>query len=79
MTTKTLKKHGLTVVLDTNKVIHDDPGADTPALVYMGEASATYHVALHEGELDFGDVKLNPTQIRWLDSIEGEIGDFLGW
>jgi hypothetical protein len=71
----------LAVVLDRDKVVPDDPGADTPAMVYYdgGVYSATYWCAVDTGELDGAreTKKLTHNQIEWLDSLEQEIEEFL--
>ena len=81
----------LRVELDKSQVIPDDPGAGTPAMVYLYEpfasratACATYACACGEGELQpcylHGDViQLTDAQRTWLASIDDEIGNFLGW
>lgn len=42
--------NGVVLVLDRDKVVLDDPGADTPAMVYYKRGSATYWCACGEGE-----------------------------
>lgn len=72
----------LRITLDRSKVNNEDPGADTPALVYSGcsRFSATYWAALGEEELtnDDWEVKpLSPRQVRWIREQEGVVADFL--
>src|SRR5271166_5210387 len=81
---RTYTKGNLQVVLDRRKVIKDDPGADTPAMVYFNgrnRACSTYWCACGEGELlnenDGGVYKLTKRQIEWLDSLDGELTEFL--
>ena len=79
---------GLRVVCDRNRVVPDDPGADTPAMVYYKcrqyEASATYwcamgesHLQINSGKFRDEEHKLTQTQCEWLDSLEPEITEFL--
>lgn len=72
---------GMRVVLDAKEIHPDDPGAGTPAMVYLpfGRGSATYWCALNEGAVDTpnGDCELLPRQIRWLEEIENEITEWL--
>jgi len=71
---------GLRVVLDRTRVVPDDPGADTPAMVYLFGASATLWCAMGEGELmgDRAARKLSEAQCRWLDDVaEPEASAFL--
>lgn len=61
-------------------MFRDDPGAGTPALVILGDATATYNCALGEGELDGGRkgmVQLTDSQMAWLDGREEEVEEFL--
>jgi hypothetical protein len=68
---------GIKIVLDKSKVVPDDPGADTPAMVYIknGKASATFWCAVDTGEVD--DVDLSDAQCRWLQAQYDEVNDFL--
>lgn len=68
---------GLRLVLDTTQVFPDDPGAGTPAMVYLSKphASATFWCAVDTGECD--DVRLSDTQCRWLQEQYDEVNDFL--
>jgi hypothetical protein len=78
---------GLRVVLDRHAVVPDDPGADTPAMVYLThrdmEACATYWCALGEASVycsdgkHRGDHRLSDNQCAWLDSLEPELTEFL--
>lgn len=80
-TKKTLRgPGGIRVELDKNRVVKDDPGADTPAMVYLGKCSATYWCASSEGELLghlTGYETLTEAQKEWLDKIEDEVNYFL--
>ncbi len=78
----------LRVVLDRQRVVPDDPGADTPAMVYFDgdsyKASATYWCALGEGELQIttgiykhGFHKVTNLQCKWLESLDSELTKFL--
>ncbi len=79
---------GLRVVLDRKRVVPNDPGADTPAMVYLKrwgmEASSTYWCAIGEGELEitrgknkYAMQKLTENQVEWLDSLDPELTEFL--
>lgn len=58
------------LVLDVHEVYPDDPGYGCPALVKIGDQTASYECATNEGELvdDKGyTYKLSLAQMRWLD------------
>lgn len=89
---KIFKNGNLTVELNKSKVIPDDPGADTPALVFWRgfhtidgvrrycEFSSTFWCAAQEGELDspyYGTYQLSEPQSKWLDSLERKVNEFL--
>lgn len=75
----------LEVVLDRRKVIENDPGMDTPAMVYFNgnrKAASTYWCACGEGELlgedRHGTIRrLTTRQLEWLDKLEPEVTEFL--
>ena len=78
--TKTIVGKGLKIVLDRSEVFPDDPGAGTPAMVYDAKGNcATFHVAMNEGELECGDVRLTAAQTAWLASQENAVINFLEW
>ena len=68
---------GIKLVLDRDKVIVDDPGADTPAMVYLphNAGSATFWCAVDTGECD--DVDLSNSQCQWLQAQYDEVINFL--
>ncbi len=79
---------GLRVVLDRQRVVPDDPGADTPAMVYYKcrqfEASSTYWCAMGESALEitsgknkYGQFELSQNQCDWLASLDPELTEFL--
>lgn len=71
--------NGLRIELDRDAVIPDDPGADTPAMVYYLDASGTYWCVNDTGEL-WGDRErytLTDRQNRWLDEQMDEVNSFL--
>jgi hypothetical protein len=73
---KTLRgPRGIKVVLDRSKVVPDDPGQDTPALVYWRGKSSTLCCAYNEGEVD--GVALPKEQAEWLDSVYDEADEWL--
>ena len=82
---KIFKKGNLQVVCDRKRVVPNDPGADTPAIVYFYgkyKASATYWCAVGEGELEItgrphGFHKLTEKQVEWLSDLDSEITEFL--
>ena len=54
-TTRKISKHGLTVLFDRREVFSDDPGAGTPAMVYLdsdNDYCASLNCAQNEGELN---------------------------
>jgi len=59
----TVLKYGrVTLELDT-----EDP--DTPAMVYVGKESATYHCAVDTGVVEtYRTVDLTDSELAWLDS-----------
>ena len=66
--------------LDKSQVFEDDPGNGTPAMVvHENEACATYWCAVNEGYLmgDDGEYRLTDNQIRWLESLEAKLQEFL--
>lgn len=81
MATKTLNgPNGLRLVLDSREIYPDDPGQGTPAMVYCGNASATYWCALGEAELTGprGEtVPLSSAQANWLEAEESAVDAFL--
>lgn len=80
-------EHGkLRVVLDRKRVVPNDPGQDTPALVHYKcerySACSTYWCSCGEGELliespRHGVHKLTEKQLEWLESLDPELTDFL--
>jgi len=79
---------GLSVICDRKRIVPNDPGADTPAMVYykrLGmEASATYWCAISKSKLQitrgknkYGSHKLSENQIEWLASLDPELTEFL--
>lgn len=77
------KNGNLEVVCDRDKVIPNDPGADTPCMVYYKtkskQACATYWCATGTGWLQSQDeqLELTQSQLEWLDSLDEKITDFL--
>jgi hypothetical protein len=79
----------LKVVLDRSKVVLDNPGADTPALVYLydnrkevGNASfncavEAAEVALYDNVPEHVSHYLNTAQTAWLEKIQDEVEEFL--
>lgn len=67
----------ISIRLDRREVIPDDPGAGTPAMVHVGNHSATYWCASDTGELDGGDYQLSDRQVRWLRHMEHDVHEFL--
>lgn len=79
---------GLSVICDRKRVVPNDPGADTPAMVYYKrwgmEASAPYWCAIGEAALEitrgknkYGSHKLTDNQVEWLESLDAELTGFL--
>jgi hypothetical protein len=68
---------GIRIVLDRSKVVKDDPGADTPAMVYLpkNKGSGTFWCAVDTGEVD--DVRLTDKQCEWLQEQYDTVNDFL--
>lgn len=78
MQTKTLHgPGGIRIELDRGEIFPDDPGAGTPAMVYLREHHATYGCALDTGELSLGDVRLSGAQLKWLESVIDDVNDFI--
>ena len=78
-TKKSFRKGRLVVSLDRSKVIPDDPGADTPAMVSSFGYYATYWCACGEGELssDRGTLQLTEAECIWLNDLEPQVDQFL--
>ncbi len=76
MATKTLNgPGGIRLELDTSEVFEDEPGAGTPAMVYLGRHGGTYWCAVDTGEL--GDITLSRSAMRWLENQTEIVEDFL--
>ena len=77
MTKMMLGPGGIKLVLDTTQVFPDDPGAGTPAMVYInkGQDSATFWCAVDTGECD--DVRLSDKQCKWLQAQYDDVINFL--
>jgi hypothetical protein len=71
--------NGIRIVLDSNEIYPSDPGAGTPAMVYLGRHSGTYWCVSDTGELDCGEKELTASQLNWLqsDKVENEVNDFV--
>jgi hypothetical protein len=68
---------GAIIELDRTKVIPDDPGADTPAVLYWNGYSGTFWCCLNTGEIEAGDAQLPREVCKWLIEVEDEVNDFL--
>jgi len=77
MTTTLNGPNGLRIVLDSREIIPHDPGAGTPAMVYVGTHAGTYWCALGEGELACGEYTLTDAQYRWIESQEDVVNEFV--
>jgi hypothetical protein len=75
MKTQLLRGPGITLELDETEIFPDNPGNGTPAMVYVGENSATYWCALGTGEVDM--YTLSERQMRWLDAQNDIVAEFL--
>lgn len=64
---------GILLELDPSEVFLDNPGEGTPAMVYLGDWSATYHCAVDTGEVEYE--KLTDAQLDWLDKQSGWVAD----
>ena len=74
---KRIIEHGrVRVSLNRKQVFPDDPGAGTPALVWVNGNSGTYWCVCSEGELMDGP-ELTTPELRWLHSIADEVDSFL--
>jgi hypothetical protein len=76
MDKKTIVHGRIRVELNRRQVFPNDPGAGTPALVWVDGNSGTYWCVCDTGELLDGP-ELTPRELRWLDSIYGEVDSFL--
>ena len=68
---------GAKVDLDRSKVIPDDPGADTPAIVRWGRYSGTFWCCMDTGEISCGDAELPRQVTEWLHSVCDQVNEFL--
>jgi hypothetical protein len=69
---------GVRIELDPSQVFLDDPGAGTPAMVYLpfGRGSGTYWCACDTGEVD-GEPLLTDRQVEWLNEQNTLVNDYL--
>ena len=74
---KTYRARGLTLELDSDQIFPEDPGQGTPAMVYSGIHSGTFHAAMETGELDGGDFLLSQGQQQWLVDQEDNVNEFI--
>ncbi len=68
--------NGIRIELDSTEIFPADPGQGTPAMVYLGQRSATYWCAVDTGELD-GEYALNRRDLQWLGEQDERVGAFL--
>lgn len=74
---KTLRgPNGIRIELDSSEVVPNDPGAGTPAMVYLGNDCATFWCAMDYGCLQ-DDTELSERQSRWLDEQEETVNAFV--
>lgn len=79
--TKTYNYGNLWVLLDTGRVNIENPGDDTPAMVYYVDKhgkplySATYWCAIGESSVDGYD--LSGAQYNWLKRLQSSLEKFL--
>jgi len=74
-TLRPAKPLGIRIELDSSEIIPSDPGAGTPAMVYVGNASGTFWCALDTGEVD--DFTLTDSQHRWLSMVAEQVDAFI--
>ena len=77
MTIRTLTgPKGYSLTLDTCEIFADDPGQGTPAIVTgpCGQ-TGTFWCAIGEGEIE--GITLPISVFNWLNSLEGEVSDFI--
>ena len=77
MTKTLIGPEGIRIVLDSREIVPNDPGAGTPAMVYVGAHSGTFWCALDTGEIDGGDYTLSDRQFRWLDDQFDSVDAFM--
>ena len=79
-TKRCFRKGRLTLILDRSKVVPDDPGADTPAMIHcLSGASSTYWCGVDNGLMfpDGSMCELTPKEVDWLMNLEPEVTWFL--
>lgn len=78
MNTKTYTRGNYRLVLDKSRVVPEDPGSDTPAMVYgPNGSSGTYWCACDTGELSYGDRQLPNSVVNWLIALLDDVDAFL--
>lgn len=69
----------LWVELDPREIHPENPGAGTPAMVFVKQGSAllsgTFGAVLADGEID--EVPLTRAQLKWLEGLEPLVEDML--
>lgn len=68
---------GIRILLDSAQIFPDDPGAGTPAMVYVGKHAGTYWCALDTGDIDCGGFTLSNAQWNWLDNQFDTVSEFV--
>lgn len=71
---------GITLILDSSEIFPDDPGNGTPAMVDLGDYSASFQVATQEQELmdSRGHCQsITQAQAKWLDLQSDTVDSFL--
>ena len=66
------------LVLDPSKIVPDDPGQDTPALVHYQGGTATFTCAVNEGEVENNGriIQLPDSVMKWLDKVQKIVDKF---
>jgi hypothetical protein len=73
---QTLRGPGIRIELDSDEINHDDPGAGTPAMVYVGRETGTYWCMVETGET-LGGTMLTKRQNQWLEDQRHLVDKFM--
>lgn len=80
--TRTLQgPEGMTIELDSDEIVPDNPGAGTPAMVYCRGYGASFFAVEqgcdlmdHSGDRERG---LSPRQAAWIEEVADEVYGFI--
>lgn len=77
---KKFKRGGYTLILDSDEIIPNDPGAGTPAMVEGPKGtSGTFFCVIDTGEMIDGDYahQIPASVVAWLSSMTNVVDEFI--